>query len=302
MHVQDRRIRSAFTLIELLVVIAIIAILIALLVPAVQKVRESAARTQCLNNIKQIGLATHNINDTRKALPPATAPNAVTPTNNGGPYNGYNYTFFGWLLPYVEQGTIFNQMSISGYAGGQYYQVVPTYLCPSDPSTANGKSLTPYGGANQWGASNYGVNYLVFGDPQRGNIQGNSAIPRSFPDGTSNTVLFGEMYGTCGWSNDLNFCYGSLWADSNSIWRPVFCTNTSYKDPAGPGWPACNMFQVQPNYLTSCDPSRAESPHTGGMNIGLGDGSVRFISASVSLASWAAACDPRDGNIPGPDF
>jgi prepilin-type processing-associated H-X9-DG protein len=89
--------------------------------------------------------------------------------------------------------------------------------------------------------------------------------------------------------------YGSLWADSNSIWRAAFCTNSSSKSPAGRGYPACYKFQVQPNWMTGCDSSRAQSPHSQGINVCLGDGSVRFVSGSVSDATWAAACDPRDG-------
>src|ERR1051325_2143866 len=143
MHAPSRR---GFTLIELLVVIAIIAILIALLVPAVQKVREAAARTPCTNNLKQIGLAIHNLNDTRRSLPPICASWAMGYIPAGNPYQGYNYTFFAWLLPYIEQDSIYKQLSTSGYAGGQYYQVIPTYLCPSDVSVQGGKSMTPYGG------------------------------------------------------------------------------------------------------------------------------------------------------------
>jgi prepilin-type processing-associated H-X9-DG protein len=175
-------------------------------------------------------------------------------------------------------------------------QVISTYLCPSDSSTANGKSETPYGGANQWGVSNYGANYQVFGNPKQGNVYGASAsIPKTFVDGTSNIVMFTEMYGTCCNWGDINSCYGSLWADSNSIWRALFGTNTTYKDPAGAGYPSAFLFQVQPHYLNSCSPDRPNSPHTGGINACLGDGSVRFVTQSLSQATWAQAVNPQDG-------
>ena len=303
-RVLHRRSPSGFTLIELLVVIAIIAILIGLLLPAVQKVREAAARMQCANNVKQLGLAVHNCNDTYQSLPPLSAPDAVTVTpSSAGPFAGKNYTLFAWLLPFIEQDNIFKGMSTSGYAGGQYYRTVKTYVCPADSSVGNGLCQTSYGGANSWGASSYGANYLFFGDPPTGRMYSASArIPASLPDGTSNTILFAEVFGTCGWSGDLSYMYGSLWADSNSVWRSAICTNTTYKDPAAPGYAPCYKFQIKPNWKTACDPSRAQSPHTAGINVGLGDGSVRFITAGISDVTWANACDPRDGNPLGNDW
>jgi prepilin-type N-terminal cleavage/methylation domain-containing protein len=302
--------RPGFTLIELLVVIAIIAILIGLLVPAVQKVREAAARIQCANNLHQLGIATHNLNDTLGGLPPLCAPSAVSQITFAGPgFNGpYGYTVFHWLLPYIEQGPIWKACipNRTDYSGLQYYQVVKTYVCPSDPSQQGGKSMTPYGGANNWGAGDYAANYYVFGNPTAGSTsqreQGASRIPATFQDGTSNVIVFAEHYATCGTSGNLNFLYGSLWADSNSIWRAVFGTNTDYKQPAGAGYPAVLKFQVQPNFMTTCDPARAQSGHMAGMNVCLGDGSARFLSPAISDITWAAACDPRDGAPLGNDW
>jgi prepilin-type N-terminal cleavage/methylation domain-containing protein len=293
--------RRAFTLIELLVVIAIIAILIGLLLPAVQKVREAAARMKCGNNLKQLGIAAHSCHDTRNGLPPYSAPDAVNvSTAAAGQFQGKNYAGMAHLLPFMEQDNIYRAMSTSGYAGGQYYQVVKPYICPSDTTNNNGLCRTPYGGANGWAASNYAMNFLAFGNGATGDVNFTAIMPASFPDGLSNTVLFAEIYATCNNSGDINFAYGSLWADSNNVWRAGFCAG-DYKNGVA-GYPACGMFQVQPQYLTNCDPWRASSPHTGGMSACLGDGSVRFLTASVSPATWANACDPRDGSVLGSDW
>ncbi len=305
-HGSWRRRRPAFTLIELLVVIAIIAILIALLVPAVQKVREAAARIQCTNNIKQMVLATHNINDVNKALPPLTSPDGNTfLTQAAGAYNNVPYTLFAFLLPYIEQGNVYNAMVPSVYCGGQYNRVIPTYVCPSDPSTANGFSQTTNGGANGFAAGCYGANYLAFGNPNGTSdyycVQGKNAIPRSFTDGLSNTVFFGEVYASCGLTGSASSAYASLWADGSQPWRPIICHNTSTK-AVNPGYAPCNLFQVQPQMFNTCDPSRANSSHTAGMNTGLGDGSVRFVTMQISAATWAEACDPRDGIPLGSDW
>jgi len=296
----NRRRATGFTLVELLVVIAIIGVLVALLLPAVQAARESARRTSCVNQMKQLGLAAQNIHDSRQALPPLCASSATARLANCDPYSGpYGYTVFHWLLPFFEQQALSDACNpdVGGYAGLQYTQTIAMLQCPSETSGTNGRSSTTHGGANAWGLSNYAGNYLVFGNPTAGNTVAANSFS-TVTDGLSNTVAFSEIFATCGTSGNLANMYGSLWADSNSVWRPAMCTNSTVKNPPSAGYPACKKFQATPNWQTGCDSSRNQSPHPGGViQVVLLDGSVRSVAATIADAVWANACDPRDGNV-----
>lgn len=195
--------KQGFTLIELLVVIAIIAILIGLLLPAVQKVREAAARMKCQNNIKQLGLAVHNLNNTFGVLPPpgagvanGSAWNSVVTQN--GPFKGQTPGFF-LLFPYIEQTAVYNMVIAQGgnVSTPTAYQntKIPMLVCPTDTSGTGGNGFgSPVGPDATFAISNYAWNYLALGDPANNRQEGSAKLPASFPDGTSQTIFFGERY------------------------------------------------------------------------------------------------------------
>jgi prepilin-type N-terminal cleavage/methylation domain-containing protein/prepilin-type processing-associated H-X9-DG protein len=298
------RFYRGFTLVELLVVIAIIGILIALLLPAVQAARESARRAACRNNLRQHAISAHNIHDVNGTLPPIAAPSQWDWSNARAPYQqARGFSVFDWLLPYVEQIPLYkgSKFDVNTVVGGDavYAHVLKVHRCPSEVSSLTGRGGTKNRSAVLWAVGNYPANYLVFGNPEADDSQSRREGTSSFSklvDGTSNVVLFAERYGTCGSSGVLDdpTTFGSLWSDSNQLWRPVFCVNNYNQEPFIQGYYPCYMFQVAPHFLKGCDSLRAQSPHAGGINVALADGSVHFLSGSLDPTIWQRACDPRD--------
>jgi len=298
---------AGFTLIELLVVIAIIAILIGLLVPAVQKVREAAARTQCLNNIKQIVLATHSYNDSNQHLPAAYT--EVAPW----------YTLQFSILPYIEQGNTFT--AANGNPQNVYTQIIKIYICPADGSLNASQVGNNVGRGSDGNAAScsYACNVMVF------QPQGPGNLANAMPDGTSQTVMFAERYKMCApgyssgnwcpngctypcWGVHPNFQYGG-WdtpgfgfaEDSGPITGnigPGFSQNYPSTPAKGLTSPP---FQVAPQ-VTACDWYVTQGAHSSGMAVGMGDGSSRTVSSGMSVNTWWSACMPNDGIPLGADW
>src|SRR5262249_15691020 len=152
-------------------------------------------RAACQSNLRQIGVATHNLHEHYRVLPPLCAPNATTALSVPGPFKGaVGFTVFHWLLPFVEEDTVFQGLDphATDYSGIGRRIAIPCYLCPSDASSAGGMSRTANQGANIWGAANYAANYFVFGNPSLASTEGANRIPQSFPDGVSNTIFYAE--------------------------------------------------------------------------------------------------------------
>ncbi len=333
-YVRGHHKQRGFTLIELLVVIAIIAILIALLVPAVQKVREAAARTQCTNNMKQIGLGCHNFEGVFKRLPPLYGGFAAASKASQKFANVWASTTV-FLLPYIEQDNLYKAISTAATpsnvdpnnnvpgnpASPGNHKVVPTYVCPADPSMSDGIMS---GGVN--GGSSYAANAQVFAALQGENLTATpngkdgamqpvtvnnfadrgAAISRIL-DGSSNTILFIHVYAQCSKSGAAT---GSAWGYSEGV-NKAPATTQGYQPWARASLLAQKYmcaatdaaFQNAPNpYSTQCDPAQPATPHSSAMIVLLGDASVRNVVPSITPQTWNTACLPNDGQILGPDW
>jgi prepilin-type N-terminal cleavage/methylation domain-containing protein/prepilin-type processing-associated H-X9-DG protein len=332
--------RSAFTLVELLVVIAIIAVLIGLLLPAVQKVREAAARLKCQNNLKQMTLALHSYHDANRAFPFGKGPSYA-----GAPVYA-RWSVHSQLLPYLEQGSLYQSIDFTkppetpGMEGVINFMpawqnpgranaaacrtLVPLFLCPSDPAGAP----DDWPGQNNYVASQ-GVQFLCdLTESQLSTVAPNerpdgplyylSQIKLTdLKDGTSNTAVFSEKIrgqGTPNPRSDMKVIQNQTSLDAAfqacDMLDPVTATPLTSKQ--GYSWVMGEMCCTTYNHVTTPNKTTCagigfpgnmsnmamvvppSSYHAGGVNVALGDGSVRFVTDGISLAAWRGL-GTRDG-------
>jgi prepilin-type N-terminal cleavage/methylation domain-containing protein/prepilin-type processing-associated H-X9-DG protein len=339
--------RRGFTLIELLVVIAIIAVLIALLLPAVQAAREAARRSQCVNNLKQLGLAIMNYADVNGALPPTAEAST-----------GIDYGMKPRILPFLEQGVMFNSVNFSlswnnstGYPNATVYKsAINSFLCPSDGTFPNFNRPT----GTVVAGNNYGNNIGTTLSFNGGRFDGPAYLVdtptyggvvtlASIVDGTSNTAIWSEFRKGRGTSTSTATAPQD---GPQGVAYQMTLTDTKYTQPAlsgsiqqtlqaigaacargtpqydllgynwmdgwgGAGGPYSHM--LPPNHVSCVFPTdspptgrgptefrnmiAANSNHSGGVNMGFLDGSVRFIKNSISMGTYAALATMAGGEI-----
>jgi prepilin-type N-terminal cleavage/methylation domain-containing protein/prepilin-type processing-associated H-X9-DG protein len=323
-----RRHRTGFTLIELLVVIAIIAVLIALLLPAVQAAREAARRSQCVNNLKQFGLAMHNYHGVNNSFPIDRVYYASVGIND-------SFSPHSQMLPFLEQTQVFNAINFNLFWSDPSQATatattINTFLCPSDPHVAQ----FPTGLAGNNYRANEGSN-LPFGY----GISDPSGVNATMPapngvffadmvitiamviDGTSNTAAFSEHM-TGDFSNGIStsedtFAPGThptTPAQAVQDCRSIDPTNLSFQGYSNIGAPWIYGYHSTTSYYHSSPPgsrscmfpplrimTTADSKHSGGVNVLMCDGSVRFVKYSVSPVTWSAVGTRNGGETVSAD-
>lgn len=338
--------REAFTLIELLVVIAIIAILIGLLLPAVQKVREAAARMTSANNLKQMALGLHNYNDVRKAMPPTFGWN-VDPGAAGYVNEGIYGTGFFHLLPFIEQDNLLKKT----YGTQTFYykkinQAGTTYTYSyNDPTygytytykygdSTNYQAVSVKGGFKAYWPNRVSQEVDVFTAPHDISISYvgpytsylmnqevfDTRMPiQKITDGSSNTVLLAEGYSMCYGSSTGNYRY-NYWNQvtegysydytitykwTGTYYKSIYGDTTTYSYKYGYSYVpkfgvAGRLFQIRPKQY-ECDASVPQG-HATNLQVALGDGSVRGLSAGMSVKTWDASLTPTGGEVLGSDW
>lgn len=303
-----------FTLIELLVVIAIIAVLIALLLPAVQQAREAARRTQCRNNLKNLGLAMHNYHETHRVFPWGI--------------DEHEAFWSGMILPQLEQTAIYNSIAWIESGNGNWDSgsanttacatVIPVYRCPSMPipehidnQSITGRVPVSYRGcagsnvysddsstipagvpAGAKSLEQVGLDGMLFGD--------SSISMRDVTDGTSNTVMFGESYWDEYVKDSQQMDYWQIGSPQTGGWTAGGLGGTEYSEGLGSTGPRLNSRLIPTESGVLMEISFG-SYHIGGANFGMADGSVRFISENININTYRSLGSRNGGEIVG-DF
>jgi len=286
-------------------------------VPAVQKVREAANRMSSSNNLKQMGLALHMMNDTYGVMPAMVGNypqqgNGIPSSTNSTSAKHYLGTLQFWMLPFIEQQSTYMAMANNHPDSWWCGLPVKTYISPTDPSM-------PPNGLIDTGSPRYGTSYApnewVFnasvystasnhkqlngnGSSPLGQVAPFASIPKTFQDGTSNTIIFAEKYAVCG-SKPTNVAT-FYWGESGGA-----CNRTGGQGGQGsiPGFYTITTTpQARPSWSANCNPCMLQANTSAGIQVGLGDGSSRLVSTAVSTTTWAAAIMPNDGNPLGSDW
>jgi hypothetical protein len=278
--------RLGLSMIELLVVQALLGFLLALLMPAVQELREAAARAQTINNLKIVALALHSHHDVYKQFPPAFGKFAAIKTAQ---------SIHVYLLPYMEQPELYNQF-VKEQGEDRDRQVVPGYVAPADPShpeppagiqnsAANLRVFSTKGIQTQWDAPM----------PALGKEEDGKTRIASITDGTSQTIIFGTRYGVCGDG-------GSRYASApNTNTAAMFGQNPAKVKAAPADLTATFLLHPAANQCRPT-PLMGQSFSIAGIEVAMADGSVRTVTASLSPQTWNAAMCPNDNQVLGADW